>query len=338
MEYKRNPKQMKFSCHTCNKIIFVPRWRYKLKKKKLFYCNRNCFLKRPSTFFKCVVCGKRIRLIESNAKRSKSGKHYCSKKCKYEGISFHSRSGKKVKCKCCNNTFYKPKHSLRKYCSFRCRSYDPEYRQKISETKDRKVKINCAECKRDIKVHRYRVQKSQNLFCSIHCRALYSRGKISKKRNGKEVNCSYCGKLVYRAKYRLEKYNCWFCSMECMNKQTTQFLVRPTKPEKMFMKLIKEFDLPYNYVGDGKFWIGNLNPDFIHKNSKKVVEIFGDYWHNPKLNKNCKKKNTEKGRKKAFKKRGYVCTVIWEKDFNSRNWKEYVLKKIGGKNAAICST
>lgn len=126
--------------------------------------------------------------------------------------------------------------------------------------------------------------------------------------------------------------------MNCMNKQTTQFLVRPTRPEKMFMELTKEFKLPYDYVGDGKFWIGNLNPDFIHKNSKKVIEIFGDYWHNPGLNKHCKESNTERGRKKTFKKQGYACIIIWEKDFNSRNWKEDISKKVGEENAAVCST
>jgi len=29
--------------------------------------------------------------------------------------------------------------------------------------------------------------------------------------------------------------------------------------------------------------IGKLNPDFIHNNgSKKVIEVFGDTYHNPK--------------------------------------------------------
>lgn len=185
---------------------------------------------------------------------------------------------------------------------------------------------------------KHRIKRSKNLFCSIKCRALYARGQISKKRNGKEVECAYCGKKVYRAKRRLELYNVYFCSQRCMNRQTTQFLVRPTKPEKKFASLIEEFNLPCQYVGDGKFWIDDANPDFIHKNSKKIIEIFGDYWHNPKLNKYCKEKNTERGKIKYFKDRGYECIVIWEKDFYSKNWKYNILNKIGENNASFCDT
>lgn len=329
---------MESACETCKKTIFVPSWKYKSKKKKIFYCNKACFLKRPSTSFECAICGKLIRLVEGNAKRSKSGKHYCSKNCKYKGISAMNRQGILVKCNCCSNTFYRSEHSKQKYCSFKCRSGDPDYRQKISETKSDRIHVQCSTCGKDIARHRHRLKRSEHLFCSRRCQALYRKGKISKKRNGKEVNCYYCGKLVYRAKHRLEKYRCWFCSMNCMSKQTTQFLVRPTRPEKMFMELIKELKLPYDYVGDGKFWIENLNPDFIHKKSKKVIEIFGDYWHNPELNKYCKENRTEHGRKRAFEANGYACIVIWEKDFNSGNWKENVLKKSEEQNAAVCST
>jgi len=329
---------MKFNCETCKKTLLVPNWKYKCKKKKIFFCNKDCFLKRPSVFFECAICGKRIRMVEGEAKRSKSGKHYCSKICKYKGISLDNKKGKLTKCKCCNTVFYKPKDSSRKYCSFKCRSIDPDYRKKISERKSDKVNVQCATCKKDILRNRYRLRRSQSLFCSRTCLNLHRKGKISKKRNGKEVNCAYCGKLVYRAKWRLEQYKCFFCSMACMNKQTTQFLVRPTRPEKMFMGLVKEFKLPYDYVGNGKFWIGNLNPDFICVNSKKVIEIFGDYWHNPRLNKYCKENRTEQGRKKAFEENGYACIVLWEKDFNSRNWKEDILNKIGEENAAVCST
>lgn len=89
--------------------------------------------------------------------------------------------------------------------------------------------------------------------------------------------------------------------------------IRPTNPEKKFIELCKSHNLPYNYVGDGKFWIGNKNPDFIHKNSKKeVVEIFGDYWHSPLRNPRMRESTTYTATMKHYKRYGFNCLIIWE--------------------------
>jgi G:T-mismatch repair DNA endonuclease (very short patch repair protein) len=168
------------------------------------------------------------------------------------------------------------------------------------------------------------------------CRGKANRGKISPKRNGKTVCCVYCGKKVYRARWRLEQYKYQYCSRLCMNKDLICKYIRPTKPEKKFMELINKYNLPYRYVGDGKFWIDNKNPDFIHTTKKEVVEVFGDYWHNPTLNKHCKYENTEEGRHNVFKSKGYNCIIIWEKELNMSNWEENVLKKLGENYANIC--
>ena len=58
---------------------------------------------------------------------------------------------------------------------------------------------------------------------------------------------------------------------------------KPTDIERRFISICEKFNLPYKYVGDGKFWVSNMNPDFLNTNNKKiVVEILGEYWHNPK--------------------------------------------------------
>jgi len=85
---------------------------------------------------------------------------------------------------------------------------------------------------------------------------------------------------------------------------------RPTKPEKIIISLIKENNLPFNYVGDGKIWFRGINhsfnPDFLSKNPKHIIEVFGDYWHNRK---DMKKRDKE--RLKTYKKYGYKTLVIW---------------------------
>jgi len=70
---------------------------------------------------------------------------------------------------------------------------------------------------------------------------------------------------------------------EVMNrgKQLRSYGVRkPTQIEVALINLLRE-KLPdtYKYVGDGKFWIENMNPDFINVNGyKKAIEIFTTYW------------------------------------------------------------
>lgn len=55
---------------------------------------------------------------------------------------------------------------------------------------------------------------------------------------------------------------------------------KPTNLEKDLISLLYS-RLPdtYKYVGDGKFWIENANPDFINVNGyKKAIEIYSPYW------------------------------------------------------------
>lgn len=80
---------------------------------------------------------------------------------------------------------------------------------------------------------------------------------------------------------------------------------RPTKPERKIINYIQQHNLPLDYVGNGKLWIGNKNPDFTHKTKSIVIEVFGDYWHS---------EDEEKTRIDHFKKHGYDCLIVWEKE------------------------
>lgn len=103
------------------------------------------------------------------------------------------------------------------------------------------------------------------------------------------------------------------------------FAQRPTSPEKKMMRLLKEHNLPYKYVGDFSVLLGKKNPDFININGqKKVLEIFGEYWHGAR-NKNLKYHQTEEGTKKAYSKFGFKTLVIWENELNNET---AVLEKV----------
>jgi len=96
---------------------------------------------------------------------------------------------------------------------------------------------------------------------------------------------------------------------------------KPTSIEIQFMNLVKKNNLPYRYVGDGKFWIGNKNPDFIHtdRSKREVIELYGDYWH---------RGHNPQDRIDLFAKSNFKCTVIWEREFKRDDWEERVLEAI----------
>lgn len=92
--------------------------------------------------------------------------------------------------------------------------------------------------------------------------------------------------------------------------------LKPNKSEKKLTKLLNQI-LPneYKYVGNGKMIIERFNPDFINANGqKKIIELYGDYWHNRE---DIKKR--DKNRLRIYSGYGYKTLIIWEnelKDFN----------------------
>lgn len=101
---------------------------------------------------------------------------------------------------------------------------------------------------------------------------------------------------------------------ERMLKQLLQGLCkRPTKPEIQLESIInKACPNCYEYTGNGKIIIDGLCPDFCNTNGKKkLIEMFGDYWHSEKVTGRTKSEEEEQ-RIHTFSKYGYNTLIIWE--------------------------
>ena len=107
--------------------------------------------------------------------------------------------------------------------------------------------------------------------------------------------------------------------------------IRPTKPERKLRKLLnKLFPNEYKYVGNGSILIGFKNPDFINVNGqKKIIELFGDFWHSKKVT-GLKKKEHRKQRQAHFAKYGYKTLVIWEHELSDKKQLKIKLSKFSG--------
>jgi len=118
---------------------------------------------------------------------------------------------------------------------------------------------------------------------------------------------------------------------KCLIASRKAMTIKPNKPEQQIIKLIKENNLPFNYVGDGKIWFRgqnhSFNPDFLSKNPKHIIEVFGDYWHNLP---NVKKRDKE--RLTTYKRYGYKPLVLWEHELKDTSQVLNKIKEfIGGK-------
>jgi hypothetical protein len=134
--------------------------------------------------------------------------------------------------------------------------------------------------------------------------------KLSLAKRGKHYpNVSLAKKLQWQNPNYREK---------TIRNQLKGLLKRPTSLEKKFMEICREFNLPYQYVGDGSFLIGFKNPDFVDTTRKICIEVA-----------NRVKKHHPDGyaenRIEHFKKYGWSCLVFFEEDLNSKN---EVIKKL----------
>jgi len=111
---------------------------------------------------------------------------------------------------------------------------------------------------------------------------------------------------------------------EFIKNRFQKLLLKPNKGEFYLINLINECKLGYEYTGDGRFLVGTRNPDFVDIKNKRIIELFGDFWHSERI-KNVPKEEHIKERKEYFKKYGYNTLIIWWSELKD---KEAIIDKI----------
>jgi very-short-patch-repair endonuclease len=117
---------------------------------------------------------------------------------------------------------------------------------------------------------------------------IYSKEALKKMSEGKKKNPSryWLGKKrSEETKMKISKtkegvpqpWNSHPLSKEQIKKILTRRL--PTSLETKFQGIIDKYNLPYKYVGNGKFFIERYNPDFINTNNEKIaIEVYARYY------------------------------------------------------------
>ncbi len=91
----------------------------------------------------------------------------------------------------------------------------------------------------------------------------------------------------------------------------------PSSLEEKFLDIAKRHNLPYKYVGNGKFFIDRFNPDFINTNSEKIaVEVYARYY---KKRNHISIENWKNKRAKVFEEYGWKLLFFNEVELNDDN-------------------
>jgi len=88
--------------------------------------------------------------------------------------------------------------------------------------------------------------------------------------------------------------------------------IKPNKVELAVYQLLEDVcPNQYEYTGDGGIIIGGKCPDFTNVNGqKRVIELFGDYWH---------KEENPQVKIDKYAEFGFDCLVIWEHELKNCN-------------------
>lgn len=181
---------------------------------------------------------------------------------------------------------------------------DDEYKAKISKTlKGRK---------RETPIWNKGLTKETNISVAI----------TAKKNTGKSRS------QETKKKHSIRMFKLWQDN-NFTEQQKISRNIRPNKPETVILNILNElYPAEWKYTGDFSFIINGKNPDFVNVNGqKKIIELFGDYWHDG---------DDPQDRINIFKPFGYDTLVIWEHELKNINKvrnklvKFHEAKKIGG--------
>jgi hypothetical protein len=96
-----------------------------------------------------------------------------------------------------------------------------------------------------------------------------------------------------------------------IRKSRSVMAIKPNKPEQFLIKFFEKNNLPYDYCGDHPYpGLGGKCPDFVHQVNSKIIELYGDYYHDG---------DNPQDRVDYYKKFGYNTLVIWEHELRDKD-------------------
>ena len=211
------------------------------------------------------------------------------------------------------NVEYKPK----KFCSHKCQwSYLRRKQKGTAHPLWKNILLKCPEC--GLLFHPQFVRKGRkHQFCSKRCYVTWERKAYQGKNNpffGRQHSASTI--RILREINRVNSKLLWRdieYRTKVVRNTLKALMKKPTKPEQQMIEICEKHKIPLKYVGDGSRIIMGLNPDFLCEERRKIVEVFGDYWHRASV----RSIHRPKPRKAIFRRAGYETLILWEHELTS---------------------
>lgn len=199
------------------------------------------------------------------------------------------------------------------------RKFSTKWKQNISKSKIGKTPwLGLKHTEETKKILSESMKGENNHFYGKH-HTKESKEQISKKNKGIKKSKEF----IEKRRVILKK--AW-TNPEYIKKMKVAFGIKPNKLEKQLISLITLHKLPYRYTGDFRFWIEGRNPDFVNYNGeKKIIELFGNYWHNPLVNPKVRLDKTYDKTIEHYKKYGFDCLILWDYELSNP---ERIIEKI----------
>lgn len=146
-------------------------------------------------------------------------------------------------------------------------------------------------------------------------RALGMKHSEKTRRRMSEVHKGRTFSLSHRQKIGQANRRRWAneaVKTKIIRKMFKSLAAKPNKQERLLGQILDELFLgQYKFVGDFSFSLGGKSPDFLNVNGqKKLIELFGDYWH---------KGENEDDRVSHFQRYGFDTLVVWERELKDRD-------------------
>lgn len=132
------------------------------------------------------------------------------------------------------------------------------------------------------------------------------RGIVLNEEGRKKLSAALKGRALsdkHRHRISIAQKRNWQDPSFC-RKMGVAWGTKPNKPEMLILQLLDRlYPGQWKYTGDFSMTINGKCPDFVNCNGqKKIIELFGDYWHEGE---------NPQERIDAFRPFGYETLVIW---------------------------
>lgn len=126
-----------------------------------------------------------------------------------------------------------------------------------------------------------------------------------KRELNKKKNKKYWNQPHIKEKRKIESKEL-FNDPSYVKKWKKGLSAHPNRCETIIFELLENiFPGEYSFTGGFTFWVDMLNPDFVCKEKRKIIEFFGEYWH---------KEEDVEIRGNIFDQNGYDSLFIWESE------------------------